>query len=183
MSFKDGSAPQIHVSGSKGELGRLKVNVKVAQSCPTLCDPMDYTVHGILQARILEWVAFPFSRGSSQPRDRTQVSHIVGRFFTSWATEEAQESPVDLPDPGIEPGSPALQADSLQLSYQVSKWPGHKLLVYQSMLDKELLSESITASFLEKVLLQRKVSWTKQWAWCHSDIYILVQTPYSFLDS
>ena len=55
--------------------------VKVAQSCLTLCDPMDYAVHGILQARILEWVAFPFSRGSSNP--------------------------------GIEPGSPALQADSL----------------------------------------------------------------------
>ena len=50
-----------------------------------LCDPMDYTVHGILQARILEWVVFPFSRGSSQPRDRTQVSHIAGGFFTSWA--------------------------------------------------------------------------------------------------
>ena len=63
--------------------------VTVAQSCPTLCDPMDYTVHGILQARILEWVAFPFSRGSSQPRDWTQVSRIVGGFFTSWATREA----------------------------------------------------------------------------------------------
>ena len=63
--------------------------VKVAQSCPTLCDPMDYTVHGILQARILEWVAFLFSRGSSQPRDRTQVSHTAGGFFTSWATREA----------------------------------------------------------------------------------------------
>ena len=50
------------------------VKVKVAQSCPTLCDPMKYTVHGILQARILEWVALPFSRGSSQPRDRTQVA-------------------------------------------------------------------------------------------------------------
>ena len=55
--------------------------VKVAQSCPTLCDPMDYAVHGILQARILEWAAVPFSRGSSHP--------------------------------GIEPMSPALQADSL----------------------------------------------------------------------
>ena len=68
------------------------VKVKVAQWCPTLCDcdPGDYTVHGILQARILEWVAFPFSRGSSQPRDRTQVSRITGRFFTSWATREAQ---------------------------------------------------------------------------------------------
>ena len=51
--------------------------VKVAQSCPTLCDPMDYTVHGFLQARILEWVAFPFSRKSLQSRDRTQVSQIA----------------------------------------------------------------------------------------------------------
>ena len=42
---------------------------KVTQSCPTLCDPMDYTLHGILEARILEWVAFSFSRGSPQPRD------------------------------------------------------------------------------------------------------------------
>ena len=50
------------------------------------------TVHGILQARILEWAAFPFSRGSSQPRDRTQVSHIAGGFFTSWATREARAS-------------------------------------------------------------------------------------------
>ena len=57
--------------------------VQVAQSCPTLCDPMGYTVRGILQARILERVAFAFSRGSSQPRDWTQVSHTVGRFFTS----------------------------------------------------------------------------------------------------
>ena len=48
-----------------------------------------YTVPGILQARILEWVAGPFSRGSSQPRDWTQVSHTAGRFFTSWATREA----------------------------------------------------------------------------------------------
>ena len=46
-----------------------QVKVKVTQLCPTLCDSMDYTVHGILQARILEWVALPFSRGSSQPRD------------------------------------------------------------------------------------------------------------------
>ena len=59
---------------------------KVAQSCPTLCDPMDYRVHGILGARILQWVAFPFSRGSSQPGIEpggTQVSHIAGGFFTS----------------------------------------------------------------------------------------------------
>ena len=64
-------------------LNEKKVKVKVAQLCPTLCDPMDYTVHGILQARILEWVYFSFSRGSSQPRDQTQVSCIAGGFFTS----------------------------------------------------------------------------------------------------
>ena len=63
--------------------GQIKVKVEVAQSCLALCDPMDCTVHGILQARILEWVAFPYSRGSSQPRDRTQVSHTAGEFFTS----------------------------------------------------------------------------------------------------
>ena len=68
------------------------VCVKVVQSCPTLCDPMDYMVHGILLARILEWVAFRFSRGSSQPRDWTQVSHIAGGFFTNWATREPLQS-------------------------------------------------------------------------------------------
>ena len=63
--------------------------MKVIQSCPILCNPMDYAVHGILQARILEWVAFSFSRGSSQARDRAQVSCIAGRIFTSWVTREA----------------------------------------------------------------------------------------------
>ena len=63
------------------------MKVKVAQLCPTLCDPMDCSlpgssVHGIPQARLLEWVAVPFSRGSSQPRDQTQVSCIAGGFFT-----------------------------------------------------------------------------------------------------
>ena len=65
--------------------------MKLTQSCPALCDPIDYTVHGILQARILEWVAFPFSSGSSQPRDQAQVSCTAGGFFTSRATREAQE--------------------------------------------------------------------------------------------
>ena len=62
----------------------MKVKVKVVQSCLTLYDPMDYTVHGILQARILECVVVPFSRGSSQLKDQTQVSHIAGGFFTRW---------------------------------------------------------------------------------------------------
>ena len=97
-------------------------------SCVWLCDPMNYTVHGILQARILEWAVFPSSRGSSSPRDWTQVSCIAGGFFTSWATREAQEywsgepipSPGDLPDPGIEPGSPHCRQILYQLSYQES---------------------------------------------------------------
>ena len=66
---------------------------EVAQSCPTLCDPMDCSlpgssVHGIFQARVLEWVAISFSRGSSWPRDWTRVSRIAGRHFTVWATRE-----------------------------------------------------------------------------------------------
>ena len=65
------------------EFTTLAQLVKVTQLYLILCDPMDYTAHGIIQARILEWVAIPFSRGSSQPRDRTQVSRIAGRFFTS----------------------------------------------------------------------------------------------------
>ena len=60
----------------------IKVKVKFTQSCPNLCNPMDYTVPEISQARILEWVAVPFFRGSSQSRDQTQVSHIAGRLVT-----------------------------------------------------------------------------------------------------
>ena len=105
----------------KHNFAPVKMKVKVAQLCLTLFNPMDYSVHGILQSRILEWMAVPFSRGSSQPRDRIQVSRVAGRFFTSWATREAQEywseqpilSPGDLPDPGIELWSPTLQVDSL----------------------------------------------------------------------
>ena len=70
-----------------------KSKVLVAQSCPTLCNPTDCSppgssVHGILQVRILEWVAIYFFRGSSLPRDWTQVSCIADRLFTVWATEE-----------------------------------------------------------------------------------------------
>ena len=84
----------IHTQMSSSKMRKIWVGsalVKVAQSSPTLCDPMDYTVHAILQARILEWVAFPFSRGSSRPRNRTRVSCTAGRFFTNWAIREAQD--------------------------------------------------------------------------------------------
>ena len=70
------------------------VGVQLLQLCQTLCDPLDCSlpgssVHGILQARILEWAAISFSRGSSQPRDQTWVSCIADRRFTIWATREA----------------------------------------------------------------------------------------------
>ena len=70
-----------------------QVCVLVAQPCLTLCDPTDCnppgsSIHGILQARVPEWVAIAFFRGSSWPRDRTQISHIEGRHFTIWATRD-----------------------------------------------------------------------------------------------
>ena len=74
-------------------MGVKESESEVIQLCPTLWDTVDYSlpgssIHGIFQARILEWVAISFSRGSSQPRDWTQVSHIRGRHCTVWATRE-----------------------------------------------------------------------------------------------
>ena len=75
---------------------------EVIQSCPTLCDPMDCSlpgssIHGILQARILEWIVISFSRGSSKPRDWTWVSCIAGRLFTIWTREPSQNHLPKLP--------------------------------------------------------------------------------------
>ena len=78
------------------KLKDCKVKVKLARLCLTVCNPMDCIVYGILQASLLEWVAFPFSRGSSQTRDWTQVSRIAGRFFTSWATRESESEVAQL---------------------------------------------------------------------------------------
>ena len=72
----------------RGTAERLSSSSQVSQLCPTLCDPLGSTVCGVLQARILEWVASLFSLGSSQPRDQTQASRIAGRFFSSWAARE-----------------------------------------------------------------------------------------------
>ena len=94
---------------------------KSLQSCPTLCDPIDgslpgSSIPGILQVRILEWIAFPFSRGSSQPRDQTQVSRIS--YDKSAAAAKSLQSCPTLCDPidGSPPGSPVpgiLQARTL----------------------------------------------------------------------
>ena len=90
--------PNVFIVMSYKETLPLKLIMKrneVTQSCPTLCNPMDCSppgssVHGIFQARVLEWGAIAFSRGSSQPRDQTQVSCIIGSCFTLWATREAK---------------------------------------------------------------------------------------------
>ena len=71
----------------KGDMKSVKV--KVTKSCPTLCNPVDYIVHWILQAGILEWVVYPFSSRSSLPRNWTGVSCTAGGFFTNWAMREA----------------------------------------------------------------------------------------------
>ena len=92
-----GRTPLRHASGTttwESLVHTCKVKMLVTQSCVTLCDPMGCSllgssVHGILQARILEWVAISFSRGSSWPRTQTRVSCIAGRFFTIWTTREA----------------------------------------------------------------------------------------------
>ena len=80
-------AGQVATESEAWGVGVVVEAMLVAQLCPTPCDPMDWSppgssVHGILQAKILEWVAFPFSRGSSQPGDGTRVSCIAGRWFT-----------------------------------------------------------------------------------------------------
>ena len=102
--------------------------MEVAQLCLTLCDPTDYTVHGILQARILEWAAFPFSRGSSQPRDQTQVSHIAGGLFTNWAVREALVAPRQVESSQT---SPALAGEFLPTAPPGNFWywpTFHKLM-------------------------------------------------------
>ena len=83
-------------------ISRKWSEVKITQSCPILCDPMDCSllgssVHGILQARILEWVTIPFSMGSSRPRDWTCVFCIAGSFLTIWASREAPGQHSDAP--------------------------------------------------------------------------------------
>ena len=112
------------------------VCVWVAQSCPTLCDSMERSlpgssVRGILQARILEWVAIPFSRGSSWPRGWTWVSCIAGRFFTIWATREDPGHSVASSKGWVEPKGDATEGSQLPALPEAE---GQVLLAGQSQL-------------------------------------------------
>ena len=106
MTFEWRRRRELHV--------QISCLLSVTQSCLTLCNPMNCSppgssVHGILQARILLWVVvILFSRGSSQPRDQTWVSHIAGRFFTVWATRKP--CAYTLPCYSWVPGDPVLRA-------------------------------------------------------------------------
>ena len=109
----------------------LKMKVKVTPLCPTLCDPMEYTVHEILQARILEWVAFPFSRGSSQPRCPTlQVDSLLAEPQRQQRILECIAYPFSRASSTpryMNQGLPALQADSLPIELS-----GKPIRVFQS---------------------------------------------------
>ena len=130
---------------------------------------MDYTVHGILQARTLEWVAFPFSRGSSQPRDQTQVSCIAGRFFTSWPTREAQEywsgslSPpqLNLPIQELNQGLLHCRRILYRLSYQ-GLLPNHERRVKEAKYQWDYILSLIITKQCNKAKNSRK-RWRRQW--------------------
>ena len=112
----------------------LVTQVLAAQSCPTLWDPMDCgpqgsSVHRILQARILEWVAISFSRGSSRPRNQTRVSCIAGRFFSIWATREESNLPETCSTKGHNDLLPHCQFQStLKSLFYLSSWPNSTLI-------------------------------------------------------
>ena len=151
--------------------------MKVTQSCPTPCDPMDCSlpgssVHGILQARILEWVAIPFSRGSSQPSDQTQVSSVVGGFLTIWATREASSS-VQFSNCHVwlfvTPWTAARQASmSIVKSWSLLKlmsvelvMPSNHLILCRPLLLLPSIFPSIRVFFNESVL---RIRWPKYWS-------------------
>ena len=126
INYSDKSSSLISGSDIKERLileaVKPRVCVWVTQSCLTLCDPTDcsppgFFVHGILQARILEWVAIPFSERSSQPRDRILVSCIAGRFLTFWATGKSWKSASGQ----IKPHSKLINNEKAWESYKVKK--------------------------------------------------------------
>ena len=150
---------------------------EVAQSCSTLCDPMDCSlpgssVHGIFQARVLEWVAISFSRWSSWPRDWTWVSRIVGRCFTTWATNSYKgsccclvtKSCLTLWPHGLQHArllcpllSPGVYSESCLLE---SVMPSNHLILCRPLL-LFLIFSSIKVFYNESVL---RIRWPKYWS-------------------
>ena len=136
---------------------------EVAQSCPTLCNPMDCSppgssVHGIFQAWVLEWVAISFSRGSSRPRDQTQVSCIVGRHFTVWATREAtvadSEALIDFSRTACGCGTVYLQASIVLARWLLSREAVLTLKVLSKMfMDSRISRKACSCLFVCEIVL------------------------------
>ena len=151
------------------------VVVLVSQSCPSLWDPTDCSppgssVHGILQARILEWVAIPFSRESSLPRDGTWVSCIAGRFFIVWTTRDAGRAlqtemlqtsiPGDVEGPRILSWPPA----SKQLAQFTKHWfCPQRYLIRMTRLPS--LKFGFSLDFTEKNIGSFQIHWPHNWIW------------------
>ena len=148
--------------------------IEVAQMCPTLCDPVDCSlpgssIHGILQARVLEWVAISFSRGSSRARDQTQVSRIAGRHFNLWATREA-------------PLNSRKQANLLSVFFSISYQSIAKLLIeYRHWMIKDKKEEKGKGSAIYIVLFLRYSRSEHQSR--QQSFHPILKAPLSFLPS
>ena len=124
----------------------MKVKVLVAPSCFTLYESMDcslpgFSVHGVLQAWILEWVAMPSSRGSSQLRDQTQVSHISGIFFTVWATRKSHEYWISFSRGSFRPRN-QIGVSFIACGFFTS-WATREAIGYYLVLKKEMSYQSM----------------------------------------
>ena len=152
-------------------------NIHLHVLCSVMSDPLGchglqstrLLCLGILQARILEWAAMPSSRGSSQPRDWTQVSHTAGGFFTVWATRETQEycsgepipSSGELPDPGMESGFPVLQAESLPAELPGKPYPSSYIvtIVFFNTQKSKFYSYTLTINYPSRKSRKQSQLW------------------------
>ena len=136
---------------------------EVVQLCPSLCNPMDCSlpgssIHEIFQARVLEWAATSFSKGSSRPRDRTRVSHIAGRRFTVWATRESGLNELE-PNIGYFLDENIQETISLKAKHWIIPCPKKSCIIH------------ISSSFPNLSILNRigfLSQWHLCWFWCHS---------------
>ena len=134
------------------------------------CSPPGSSAHRILQARILEWVAMPSSKGSSQPRDRTQVSHIAGGLFLIWATRNLIDHQISLPPragvPLVSHGVAAFWTQPhliLQALVQGPKWPVTELRALCEGMSGEMFDTWMIWSYPEPLFLSRNPSWRASW--------------------
>ena len=149
-------------------------DVKVVQLCLTLCDPVDYTVHGILQSRILKWVAYPFSSRSIWPRNRTGFSCIAGGFLTRWATREAQQCDmfflITVPHAW---GSNSSTERSISFTYLFALSPSW---LYKNFWKLIWLFYLPFAPFLSSCVYIKSISWLVTWHLAWKDA--LDQSPF-----